>query len=224
VLRGVDLVVPAGGHLAVVGPSGIGKSTLASLISGLRQADEGEVRRAGPRVLIPQEAYVFTGTLRENLRYLRAGGPDPATEEAELAAAVELFGLAPVARRLGGLDAGFEPAGARLSLGERQSVALARAWLSPAPLAVLDEATSGLDPAAEARAERAFATRAKSAAADPPAALIVIAHRLSSALRADRVLLMDGGEPLLGTHDELLARSPLYRDLVGHWRVGEEDA
>jgi ATP-binding cassette subfamily C protein len=228
VLRGLDLSVPAGGHLAVVGPSGIGKSTLAALISGLRRPDAGVVRPAGGRALIPQEAYVFSGSLRENLVYLRPDpdpDPDPAdAAAADTAAAVELFGLGPVAARLGGLDAPFDPAGARLSLGERQSIALARVWLTPPPLfplTVLDEATSGLDPAAEARAERAFAQRAKTAAPEPPAALIVIAHRLSSALRADRVLLMDGGRPLLGTHGELLARSALYRDLVGHWTVAD---
>ncbi len=90
-------------------------------------------------------------------------------------------------------------------------VALTRAWLSPAPLALLDEATCHLDPAAEARAERAFAAR-------PGGTLIVVAHRVSSARRADRVVVMDGSETVCGEHEELLACSPLYRDLVGAWQ------
>ena len=89
-------------------------------------------------------------------------------------------------------------------------MALTRAYLSSAPLVVLDEATCHLDPDAEARAERAFAAR--------PGALVVIAHRVSSALRAQRILVLDGRVPRLGTHEDLLATSALYRDLVGHWQ------
>ncbi len=88
-------------------------------------------------------------------------------------------------------------------------IALARVYLSPARLVILDEATCHLDPVAEARAEQSFAER--------PGTLIVIAHRISSALRADRILVMDGADPLLGTHEDLLERSTLYAELVGHW-------
>ncbi|MEV0264030.1 ABC transporter ATP-binding protein [Streptomyces sp. NPDC050617] len=221
VVRDLDLTVPAGGHLAVVGPSGIGKSTLAGLIAGLLEPRAGEVRvggepvRAGGdpgrRVLIPQEAYVFTGTLRANLSYLRA---DP-VPDTELAAAVDAVGLGELADRIGGLAAVVDPAG--LSAGQRQLIALARAYLSPAPVAVLDEATCHLDPAAEARAERAFARR-------PGGTLIVIAHRVSSAHRADRILIMDGPQTLCGTHEELLSRSDLYRALTGNWSTGGNGA
>ncbi|NUP49191.1 MAG: ABC transporter ATP-binding protein, partial [Catenulispora sp.] len=215
VLRDLDLTVAPGDHLAVIGPSGIGKSTLAALICGLRRPDAGTVVLAGSdaadlapehlarlRVLIPQEAYVFAGTVRENLSYLRPDAPDE-----DLAAAMAAVGAADLVTRLGGLDAAIAPAG--LSAGERQLIALTRAHLSPAPLAVLDEATCHLDPAAERRAERAFAERG--------GALIVIAHRLSSALRADRVLVLDGVRADVGTHDELAARSALYRELLAHW-------
>ncbi|MEV3853309.1 ABC transporter ATP-binding protein [Streptomyces sp. NPDC050095] len=214
VLHGLDLVVPQGGHLAVVGPSGIGKSTLAGLAAGLLVPGAGEIRvhgrparapdAVGQRVLIPQEAYVFGGTLRANLGYLR---PDPVPGP-QLDAAVDLFGLGPLLDRVGGPDAPLDPAA--LSAGERQLVALARAYLSAAPLAVLDEATCHLDPAAEARAERAFAAR-------PGRTLVVVAHRISSARRADRILVVDGPRTVCGRHRDLLTRSPLYRDLVGAW-------
>src|SRR5439155_12445831 len=95
--------------------------------------------------------------------------------------------------------------------GERQLIALVRAYLSPAPLVILDEATCHLDPTAERRAEEAFAAR--------PGTVIVIAHRVSSALRARHVLVLDGTHAMAGDHPTLLAASPLYRDLLGHWTV-----
>ncbi|MFI7039685.1 ATP-binding cassette domain-containing protein [Microbispora rosea] len=209
VIDGLDLDVPEGDHLAVVGPSGIGKSTLAALVAGLLTPDDGEVLvggvpaarvRPAARALIPQEAYVFPGTLAENLTYLAPGTPPERVDEA-----VAAFGLTELARRTAGGP--LDPA--ELSAGERQLVALARTYLSPARLVVLDEATCHLDPAAEARAEAAFAARGGT--------VIVVAHRISSALRARRVLVMDGTRVLLGTHEEMVASSPLYADLVGHW-------
>ncbi|OUD00454.1 ABC transporter ATP-binding protein, partial [Streptomyces swartbergensis] len=209
-----DLTLPAGSHLAVVGPSGAGKSTLTALVAGLLTPDRGTItvgghpvpgpEAAAARVLIPQEAYVFGGTLAENLAYLR---PDPVPEE-ELLAAAEAVGLAPLADRLGGLGAQVDPA--TLSAGERQLVALTRAYLSYAPLALLDEATCHLDAGTEERAERAFAGR-------PGGTLVVVAHRISSARRAGRVLVMDGRSTACGGHEELMRSSALYRDLVGNW-------
>jgi ATP-binding cassette subfamily C protein len=214
VVEELDLVLAAGSHLAVVGPSGIGKSTLTGLVAGLLRPAKGRIEVYGEavpsaaaatrRVLIPQEAYVFSGTVADNLGHFRA---DP-VPEAELLAAAEAVGLGPLLERLGGPDAVVDPAA--LSAGERQLVALARAYLSYAPLALLDEATCHLDPSAEVRAERAFAAR-------PGGTLVVVAHRISSARRADRVLVMDGTGTAFGTHDELLDVSPLYRDLVGSW-------
>ncbi|MFF4488053.1 ATP-binding cassette domain-containing protein [Streptomyces sp. NPDC001544] len=214
VLDGLDLRVPDGGRLAVVGPSGIGKSTLTALTAGLLEPGAGTIRvyghpvpsqeAAALRVLIPQEAYVHTGTLAENLGGLRA---DPVPER-ELLAAAEAVGLTCVLEALGGPHAQVEPAA--LSAGERQLIALTRAYLSRAPLALLDEATCHLDAEAEARAERAFAER-------PGGTLVVVAHRISSARRADRILVLDGSRTAYGTHDELLGTSPLYRDLVGGW-------
>jgi len=211
VIDGLDLVVPEGDHLAVVGPSGIGKSTLAGLVAGVLRPAEGSVLIGGvpasevneaARALIPQEAYVFHGSLADNLTYLAPEAPAGAVDEA-----VAAFGLADLAQRFDGYHAEIDPA--ELSAGERQLIALARTYLSPARLVVLDEATCHLDPAAEARAEAAFAARGGT--------LIVVAHRISSALRARRVLVMDGTRVLLGTHEELVGASPLYADLVGLW-------
>ncbi|MGI5468484.1 ATP-binding cassette domain-containing protein [Streptomyces sp. CA-132043] len=214
VVQGLELTLPVGGHLAVVGPSGIGKSTLAALLAGVLVPDRGEIRLGGNgagsrRVLVPQQAYVFSGTLRENMLYLC---PRPeAVPDAALRASAVAVGAAELVQRLGGFGARVTPG--TLSAGERQLIALARAHLAPAPLAILDEAGCHLDAATEARAERAFAAR-------PGGSLIVVAHRISSALRADRVLVMDGTYALCGRHRDLLRRSGLYRDLVGEWADG----
>jgi len=216
VVDGLDLVVEDGDHLAIVGPSGIGKSTVASLMAGLLQPRSGQVRLGGApvsaldggyRVVIPQEAYVFAGTLAENLAYLRPGASVALIDEA-----VDLVGLRPIVERLGGYRTVIGPRD--LSAGERQLVALTRSYLSTAPLAILDEATCHLDPAAEARAEQAFARR--------PGTLVVVAHRMSSALRASRILVMDGTGTAVGTHAGLLVTSASYRDLVGHWELEPE--
>lgn len=215
VLADVTLSLPAGEHLAVVGASGAGKSTLAALLSGLLAPQAGTVLLGGVavagappaalarlRVLVPQEAYVFTGSLADNLRYLC-----PEADDGTMSDAVDALGAGALAARLGGLNGAVTPGA--LSAGERQLVAAVRAYLSPAPLVILDEATCHLDPAAEATVEDAFARR--------PGTLVVIAHRISSAVRAGLVLVVDGERPVAGTHEELLARSATYRELVGHW-------
>lgn len=214
-IDGLDLVITEDDHVAVVGPSGAGKSTLAGLIAGLLEPQHGAVLLGGVpiaaldattaaqhRALIPQQAYVFEGTLRENLVYLRPDAPD-----AVIADAIERLGARALVERLGGPDAELDPH--VLSAGERQLLTLVRAYISPARLVILDEATCHLDPAAEARVERSFADRDGS--------LIVIAHRISSALRARRVLVLDAGQALAGSHADLLLHSALYRHLVGHW-------
>ena len=157
--------------------------------------------RSSWRILIPQEAYVFTGTMKENLAYLY-----PATKT-ELDEAAEAIGLTPLVTRLGGYGAAVAPAA--LSAGERQLIALTRAYLAPARLVILDEATCHLDPVAEEQAETAFSRR--------DGTRVVIAHRISSARRARRTLVLDGARPEVGDHSSLLARSAMYADLTGQW-------
>ncbi|MFI1185282.1 ATP-binding cassette domain-containing protein [Streptomyces californicus] len=218
VLDRLSLTIAPGEHLAVVGPSGSGKSTLAAVLAGVEPPTGGAVRWRGRpvrpvdapsvRVLLPQHAYVFTGSLRDNLRYLR-----PDARDREIADAAEAVGLEPLLSRLGSLDADVVPD--RLSQGERQLVALGRAYLAAPPLLILDEATSRLDPAAETRAELACAAL--------PGALVVVAHRLSSARRAGRTLVMDGPRTRCGTPAQLLRSSALYRDLAGLWEPEDAD-
>lgn len=217
VIRRLDLTIAHGDHLAIIGPSGTGKSTLAALMAGLLEPQEGLVhigtidaagaRRSGSavRALIPQEAYVFSASVLENITYLNADA-----SRDDVTRAIAIVGAASLVERLGGCDAMVDPAA--LSAGERQLITLVRAYVSRAPLIILDEATCHLDPDAEARAEYAFTER--------PGTLIVIAHRMSSAVRARRVLLLDGGDAEIGSHEELLERSTLYRTLAGYWADG----
>ncbi|MEU6553267.1 ABC transporter ATP-binding protein [Streptomyces sp. NPDC046915] len=218
VLDGLDLALADGDGLVVVGPSGIGKSTMADLLAGIRRPDSGQVLVGGvpldhvahrdltrARVLLPQNPYVFTGSLRENLCYLA-----PDTADGVIAVAVAELGMESLVERLGGVDGCVDPA--QLSSGEKEFIALGRAYLSSARLVILDEATRHLDAAAERRVEEAFRRR--------PGTVVTIAHRIAPARRADRVLLLDGVRPWAGTHDTLLAEAPLYADLVGHWDLG----
>jgi len=217
VIRDLSLTLAEGEHLAVVGPSGIGKSTLARLLTRIQAGQHGRITFGGAPLqlipeavlrrqiaLVPQEAYIFGGTLHENLTYLR-----PDATRAELDACSAAVGLMPLVARLGGYEAVVGGKEGALSDGERQLIAAGRVYLSPAALVILDEATCHLDLAAETQVERAFAERAGS--------LIVIAHRISSARRAQRVLLLDGTQALLGTHPQLLDISPQYADLTGSW-------
>ncbi len=223
VLHDVSLHIAAGERIALVGPTGAGKSTLAKLLARFYDPIEGSVRVGGADLrdvtfaslrrtmcVVPQEGYLFAGTLRENIRVGRVGASDERVDTAVDALGVrEHFTTFP-----DGLDTEVQEGGARLSAGERQLVSLARAALADPGVLVLDEATSNLDPGTEHEVERALERLMAGRT------VIVVAHRLSTAARADRIAVIDaGGLAELGTHDELVAAGGRYASLFAAWQT-----
>ena len=219
-LHDVSFVVPRGERIALVGPSGAGKSTILALIerfyevSGGRLLVDGSDVRDLPRDAlrrrlgyVEQEAPVLAGTLRDNLLLTAPG----ATDE-QLLAALALVNLSGLAERTAdGLGAQVGEGGVLLSGGERQRLAIARALLAEAPILLLDEPTSNLDARNEAALREAIANAAQRRT------LIIVAHRLSTVVDSDRIVVLDGGRVLaVGNHRELLESSPLYRELATH--------
>ncbi len=224
VLHSVDLTIPAGERLALVGPTGAGKSTLAKLCARLYDPVEGQVtfggvdlRDATARslrqhiVVVPQEGFLFAGTIRDNVRLGSDGATDADVEEALATIGVlDRFASLP-----DGLDTEVRERGSRLSAGEKQLVSLARAALADPAVLVLDEATSSLDPGTEALVEGAMDRLMGGRT------VIVIAHRLTTAERADRVGVVDaGGLAELGTHDDLVEDEGRYAALFATWSRG----
>jgi ATP-binding cassette subfamily B protein/ATP-binding cassette subfamily C protein len=220
VLNDVSFTVPAGQRIALVGPSGAGKSTILALIERFYEVTDGSVRVGGVDVrelprealrrrlgYVEQEAPVLAGTLRANLRLTA-----PDADDARLRAALDEVNLgALISRTAEGLDVEVGEGGVLLSGGERQRLAIARTLLSGAPVLLLDEPTSNLD----ARNESALRTAIATAAVRRT--LIVVAHRLSTVVDSDLIVVLDGGEVLAtGPHDELLETSALYRELATH--------
>ncbi|MFF8837257.1 ABC transporter ATP-binding protein [Streptomyces sp. NPDC015130] len=220
VIDGLSLSVPQGERLAVVGPSGSGKSTLLQLLARFHDVDGGAVRLGGvdvravdSRVLMDrfaivfQDVHLFDGTIEENVRLGR-----PEADEAAVRAAAAAARLDEVIERLpGGWSTHVGEGGALLSGGERQRVSIARALLKDAPVVLLDEVTSALDPVNEAAVhegvERLMAGRT----------VVMVAHRMRTVRRADRVVFLDGGRIVEeGGHDELLRRGGRY---AGFWDV-----
>jgi ABC-type multidrug transport system fused ATPase/permease subunit len=225
VLDRVSFTVPATGLTALVGPSGAGKTTLFALLERFYDPAEGEIAFAGrdlrawPRdelraaiAYVEQEAPVLAGTLRANLLY---AAPDATAEELRgVLATTRLEGL--VATLPDGLDTEIGARGTTLSGGERQRVAIARALLREPRLLLLDEASSQLDAVNEQ------ALRAAVAVAAAERAVVAIAHRLSTVVAADRIVVLDGGRVRAqGTHTELVEADELYRELAATQLTGD---
>jgi len=221
VLRGVDVEIPAGAKVAIVGETGSGKTTFAKLLvrladplSGSIQVGGVDLRRATPESrrrsirMVPQDGFLFDTTLRTNISYGRDG-----VTEAEIDAAVDALGLRWWVEQLPqDLDTEAGERGEALSVGERQLVALIRAQVADPGLLILDEATSSVDP----QTEQALAT-ALARLADGRTT-VSIAHRLSTAEAADLVLVFDGGHLVeRGSHDELVAAGGVYSALHESW-------
>ncbi|MFE7610026.1 ABC transporter ATP-binding protein [Streptomyces celluloflavus] len=223
-LRGAGLRVAAGETVALVGATGAGKSTVVKLLArfydpgaGRLTVDGTDIRRwpaSGYRRLIgyvPQEAHLFTGDIADNIRY---GRPDATDAEVE-AAARAVGALEAVAAQPYGFHQPVGERGQSLSAGQRQLIALARAELVDPGLLLLDEATASLDPATE----RAVARATERTAARRTT--VVVAHRLATAARADRIVVLDGGAVTEeGTHDQLLAAGGGYARLWRHYTAG----
>lgn len=221
VLRDVSLVLEPGRRLVLVGPTGAGKSTLAKLMARFYDPTEGTIRFGGVDlrdvgeatlrnaiVVIPQEGFLFTGTIRDNLRLAAPG----ATED-RIRGALDHLGLVERFERFpDGLDSRVETRGTNFSAGERQLVSVARAALVDPSVLVLDEATSSLDPGTELLLDRALERLMAGRT------VVVIAHRLTTAERADLVAVVDEGRLVeLGTHAELVAREGRYAALYSSW-------
>ena len=217
VLHGVSMAIPEGSFVALVGPSGSGKSTIARLIASLWDVSDGSITLGGTDIRqIPQEAYadkiafvsqdnyLFNMSVRENIRIGRPSATDAEVEEAARQSGCHDFIL--------GLEKGYDTlvgsSGGHLSGGERQRISIARAMLKAAPIVILDEATAYTDPENEAVIQRSVSklTEGKT--------LIVIAHRLSTVMDADKIyVIKDGQIDDAGTHKELLGRHGLYEKM-----------
>ena len=218
-LRGVSFDVPAGMRIALVGPSGAGKTTAAHLLLRFFDPERGTVRLAGHDLrqwrlddlrariaLVSQDTWLFNETLRANILVARPEADDEAVVRAVERAALADF----VAALPEGLDTPVGERGVRLSGGQRQRVAIARAFLKDAPVLVLDEATSHLDAVSEQAVQHALETLMHDRTT------VIIAHRLSTVRSAGRIVVLDEGRVVeVGRHEELLGRAGLYSQLVG---------
>jgi ATP-binding cassette subfamily B protein len=221
VLRGINLRIAPGESVAFVGPTGAGKSTMAKLVTRFYDPTSGSVSIDGHDLrevtfsslrsqlgVVPQEPFLFAGTIRDNLVFAR-----PGASEADVDDAVDRVGLRDLIERLpDGLDTVVHERGQSLSAGERQLLALARAFLAHPRVLVLDEATSNLDLQSETTIEHALDAVLENRTA------ILIAHRLSTAKRADRIVVIDHGAIVeMGSHEELVSSGGHYAAMYATW-------
>jgi putative ABC transport system ATP-binding protein len=221
ILRAVDVEIPVGRRVAVVGETGSGKTTFAKLVTRLLDPAEGVVEIEGIPIdqvsfsslrsrvaFVPQEGFLFNATIADNIRYGR-----PAASSREIQTAFIELGLDTWLDRLpDGLETAVGERGANLSAGERQLVAMVRAWIAGPDLLVLDEATSAVDPALEVSLRRAIERLTAGRTS------ITIAHRLSTAEAADEILVFDhGGLVERGSHTELMDHGGVYSKLYADW-------
>jgi ATP-binding cassette subfamily B protein len=221
VLDDIDLTIEPGETVAFVGATGAGKSTMAKLVTRFYDPTSGRVLIDGYDLrgvtltslrsqlgVVPQEPFLFAGTIRDNISFARPGAPDDAVWEA-----VHKVGLTELVNRLPyGLDTAVHERGQSLSSGERQLIALGRAFMAEPRVLVLDEATSNLDLQSETMIEAALDVLLQERTA------VLIAHRLSTAMRADRIVVVGDGRLLeLGSHDELVALGGHYAEMYATW-------
>jgi len=221
VLSDINLTIAAGETFSLVGPTGAGKSTIAKLVARFYDPTEGRVLVDGYDLrhvtieslrrqlgVVPQEPYLFSGTMRDNIAFAR-----PDATDSEVMEAVHRVGLTELIDRLPeGMDTIVHERGSSLASGERQLLALARAFLAGPRVLILDEATSNLDLRSETKVEAALDVVLRGRTA------IIIAHRLSTAMRADRIAVVDEGRIIeVGSHDELLAHGGRYAEMYATW-------
>jgi len=218
VIHGLDLDVPAGGCIALVGESGGGKSTTAKLVARFYDPDRGAVRVDGIDLrdvrlrsyrrqlgVVLQDPFLFSGTIADNLRFAR-----PEATDAEIAAAARAIGVDRVAARFeGGLEHVVREGGSGLSAGERQLISIARALVADPRILILDEATSNIDRPSEVLIERAFDTLLRGRTS------LIIAHRIATVRRADEIVVLEHGRIVQrGSYDELIGIDGAFRRLA----------
>lgn len=227
VLHEVDLHIEPGETVAFVGPTGAGKSTIAKLVTRFYDPTGGRILIDGHDLrsvqitslrsqlgVVPQEPFLFAGTIRDNIAFA-----NPEIGDDEIWEAVRAVGLADVVERMPqGIDSVVHERGQSLSSGERQLLALARAFLARPRVLVLDEATSNLDLLSETKIEAALDILLEARTA------ILIAHRLTTAMKADRIVVVDGGRIVeTGSHDDLVEVGGLYAEMYATWVSHSED-